>query len=77
MKKLERTFVARGDDGRQYTVEAYRSYTRTARDISTGESSLLPGLLEYRLSSGFAVNQVDDRTFEVVESGLMIRIQGP
>lgn len=65
------TFHAYDDAGRQYTVVLTRRIiTGTALD---GSNYRLEGTKSYRLSTGQFLNMIDDTTFEIVASGVLIR----
>jgi hypothetical protein len=60
-----------GDDGRTYTLIEYQEFRRTT-SLSDGVS-MTRGLSRLELEDGRAVNQRDSDTFEVVESGQVLR----
>jgi hypothetical protein len=70
MEKLIAIHAMRGDDGNDYTVHEYQEYL----DASTldGEDRV-PGLKRLVLPDGGRVNHIDDDTYKIVRSGVIVR----
>lgn len=67
------TFDAYDEAGNRYAIHVRRSY------ISTGDLSdphgRIEGLPSYHLTSGEAVNRIDDETFEIVATGERLKVR--
>ena len=68
-KEIER-FIAIDDDNNRYTVIILQNYveTRTRSGVSS-----IPGFKEAITSDGLTLNTDDGKTFEIVQTGTVIR----
>ena len=70
MEKLIATHEMMGDDGAAYTVYEYQEFI----DASSMDGvEWLPGLKRLELANGLHVNHIDDDTFKVVVTGIILR----
>ena len=69
MRRVER-FKVRGDDGSEHLVECWQDeiVSPTTDGVTT-----IPGLKQFRLANGEPINQVDERTFQMVIGGKVLR----
>jgi hypothetical protein len=66
------SFTCKSDDGELYQVAEFEHLTK--RSPLSGRVQWVRGTVDYRLvPSGAGVNKVDEDTFEVVETGILIR----
>ena len=68
---LVESFLAKDRHGQLYTILVYQDFIVT-RSLD-GHSSRLPGLKSLYTSDQDAVNWVDENTFEIVSSGIMLK----
>jgi len=69
IKEIER-FQAVSDSGNKYTVLIYQKFI----DASTAEdpNKYIPGIKSARTLDGQPLNRIDDKSFEIVETGEII-----
>lgn len=65
-------FDAFDDEGKRYAVHVRRSYINTGDLSGPGR---IKGLPSFHLSSGGALNRIDDQTFEIVATGKRLTIR--
>ena len=66
--RLAERFKVRAEDGSEYMVECWEEEIATPTDGTT-----VPGLKQYQLANGEAINPIDDRTFQVVIGGKIVK----
>jgi hypothetical protein len=69
------TFDAFDADGNRFVVHIRRSYLNT--DTLAGPGKPIEGLRSYHLSTGGALNRIDDETFEIVATGRRVTTRRP
>jgi len=70
MEKLIETFFARDGAGNEYEIEVWQNFIETRSRAGT---ELLAGLKSIRTSCGLSVNHIDDETFNIVQTGQILR----
>lgn len=73
MREEVRRFGAVTADGTQYTVVEWQRYT--GRQPLAGAKSRAAGSIYLTLASGESVNQLDDRTYQIVQTDEIIRVE--
>jgi len=71
MRKEIARYECEDDNLNEYTVVEYQHFS-TWQPVK-GPAKEVPGALEYFLSDGRDVDPLDDNTFRIVNSGLVIR----
>jgi hypothetical protein len=72
-KRLVRTLKALDESGRPETIQVFRDVIETS-NMRDGRSEALGGLQEAFTSDGRALNYIDEKTFEVVQSGEKLHV---
>lgn len=70
MEEVVDQFEAVGDDGRRYTVITYQTM-KQFRTLSG--TSTVPGLKRHALANGSHVNEMNDGTFQILDSDVRLR----
>jgi hypothetical protein len=70
MRKLVGKYIARTDDGRTFQVLEYQDFIDAG---SKDGADSIPGQKWLRLADGSAVNFIDERTWEIVSDGTILR----
>lgn len=70
MENLVDRFMAVDDDGKEYTVIEYRELIEDNK-LEAGGPRL--GFPRFALDDGSAVNQIDAKTFQIIETDKIIR----
>ncbi|MEO8922222.1 MAG: hypothetical protein ABI330_05260 [Caldimonas sp.] len=74
LRQLE-TFVARGNDGKTYSVRCYEHLGRISA-LSAAQDQWEPlGVAEYKLADGRPLHECEDGSFVVAGEGLELRRQ--
>ena len=60
-------FLVKTDSGKEYTIVQYQEYTTRATGGGAPLSEIA-GLMKLFTSTGLRVNQIDDKTFKIVET---------
>jgi len=68
-KEIDR-FLASDDDNNQYTVVILQDYIDTSTRAGI---SHMPGMKKAVTSDGLSLNTTDGKTFEIVQTGTIIR----
>jgi hypothetical protein len=63
-------FKAQSDDGATYTVHEFQEFVATG---TKDGDDWIPGLKELKLNDGSRLNLIDENTFEIVQSGTILR----
>lgn len=75
MKRHTGTFIARGSDGRDYTVHVYTEY------ISAGSfddpDAVIEGMKGLHTSTGQRVNRLGKGQYQIVSTGVALRSDSP
>lgn len=70
MIKLIGKYIARGDDGQTYQVKEYQEFINAG---TKDGDDLMPGRKFCQLADGSAVNHIDERTWEIVSDGTILK----
>ncbi len=70
-EKATDSFIAKGDDGKEYTVVEHTTFIRFT-PVGQGTQTL-KGTVRYELDDGLPVNQRKDGAFEIVHNGKILR----
>lgn len=70
MQKLKGSFVAKGDDGKDYIIEIYVDLV----DVGTHDdpSSIIEGLKTLQTEDGLKINRIGKGEYELVQTGLRL-----
>lgn len=71
MKRQTGSFVATGDDGREYTVYIYTEFVDAGS--RRNPRAVVQGLKELRTSDGMAVNRLQKGEYQIEETGVVLR----
>ena len=77
MERERQRFQATAEDGTVYTIIEYIAVVHTGHmgSKAKGEPTEIDGKLpRYETTEGYAVNPVDEHTFEIVPLGVMVSI---
>jgi len=66
MIKLSGTFIAKSDDGTQYTIYKYTEY------LDAGSGEFIESWKDLRLSSGTSVNRIKQGEYQIVDTGIIL-----
>ena len=69
--ELQRTIICIDDDGNNYEVEEWQEFIDAGHVQDPG--ARIPGIKELRLPDGRRVNFKEQSTFEIVDTGKIIR----
>ena len=68
--KLVAKHMARSEDGSDYTVYEYQQFIDAS---SYDGEKWIPGMKYLELDDGSRVNHIDDDTFKIVQSGIILK----